>query len=474
MTSLRPPEPRRSAGRIAWAPLWASMGLLFVVGCRNLPELKPLQLDGFPANVRSQIEGADKSARAVPPSSTAAGHLGMVLQAYRLAAAAEAAYLRAIALEPTSFPFHFYLGVVQSEQQHDAAAVASFREALALAPSDVETQIRLAAALGRAGQVAEAEKIYRALLANAEDRWPDVHFAFGEMLQLAGRHAEAAAAFEEACRVYPTYGPAHYAAASMYRRLGRDAEAESHLKAYEEAPQDGPTRRFNPLLEAIELLDESVTGLIARGQRLETAGHHDSAGELYERALAIEPGSFDGHRDLVWIYARLQDFDRAEKHYQAAMAIDPTSARLFIYYSVMLQAKGDWAAAERAIRRAIVLDASIPEAYVNLATIERQAGRISSAIAAYSKALTLAPRDQQLRLQLAQLLLRSGRVDDAERVLLALVDGARSPAPGLFAAIARTYREAGQREAGSVFYWRARGMFAPQGEQIAYLVELNK
>ena len=110
------------------------------LGCARPPDLKPLQLNGISPPVQNQILEAHRKASANPKDAVSNARLGMILQAYQRWEAAETAYHRALARDPRSFEWLYYLGVVQQEQQHDAPAADSFRQALILRPKDPDAR----------------------------------------------------------------------------------------------------------------------------------------------------------------------------------------------------------------------------------------------------------------------------------------------------------------------------------------------
>jgi DNA-binding transcriptional MerR regulator len=117
------------------------------------------------------------------------------------------------------------------EDESPDEARAAYLRVLALAPAHAEAHVNLGRLLHDAGDLAGAERHYRAGLAAAPD---DVVAAFnlGVALEDLGRLDEAVAAYEGALAVDAGCADAHYNLARLHERLGRKAAALRHLSAY--------------------------------------------------------------------------------------------------------------------------------------------------------------------------------------------------------------------------------------------------
>ena len=433
-----------AAGVLLLTALWTA--------CGRLPELAPPSLEGTAPEVRQPFQQAWRNASSHPADPRINGTYGMLCQAYRRWHSAEVAYLRAIAKSPESFEWHYYLAVVRQEQQHDADAALSLRQALRLRPGHADTRRRLAATLLRLGQLAESETLYRELLA-ANPADAESAFGLGSALRALGQPAAAVDAFENACRLFPPYGAAHYAAAALHRQLKNDDQAKRHLEAYRNNQNAAP-RQDNPLLDAVDEMDRSAAALLRRGEVLESAGRHLEAAELLERVLRIDPANLIARTDLVWIYANLGQFEKGERRYREALAMDGKQAKLEVYYCVLLANQGKLADAEKAVRRGLAIDPAYPDAYYDLALVVKRQGRKADAVGYFRQALRQEPNSRKARFELGKLLLEMGREQEAETEFLAMI-GATPDQQQYLKVVAKAYRDTRREAARSRFARKA-------------------
>lgn len=161
----------------------------------------------------------------VEPTPSAPHHfvLGYVFQGAGRLAEAEAAYRRAIELDPNDAQVHNNLGNVLRDLDRAAEAEAEFRRALALNPRSANAHVNIGNMLRRRGELAEAEASYRHAIAIK----PDLAEAFdnlGVALQDQGRLDEAEAAYRAAIAARPDFANAHKNLGLVLLLSGRFAE----------------------------------------------------------------------------------------------------------------------------------------------------------------------------------------------------------------------------------------------------------
>jgi len=125
-------------------------------------------------------------------------------------------------------------------------AIATYQAALRL-PGDLErvknnlawaTSARSnrlfarAFALQQGGQLDEAIRIYRALLADNHG-WVNAHYNLAHALMTQGKCEEAVAEFERTLALQPVYPSAHLHLASCLEKLGKPLDAAQHRAIYE-------------------------------------------------------------------------------------------------------------------------------------------------------------------------------------------------------------------------------------------------
>lgn len=204
-------KPLRHAQRLAIAtlPFIVAIGLaplaVFAGGCASAPPPAPTELSADPpldganaGRAESELQRAvafiknEKWAEAKahidvaladrPDDADANYYLGVVSEGLQDTAAAEAAYRKAIAKDPSLVEAATNLAAIYLEAASPRAdeAIVLLQGALAKKSDDPALLRNLAYALGLKGDVDEASKAYDRLLAKGEDA--QVRFAYGSML----------------------------------------------------------------------------------------------------------------------------------------------------------------------------------------------------------------------------------------------------------------------------------------------------
>lgn len=114
------------------------------------------------------------------------------------------------------------------EESDVAAARAAYSDALEAHSDHLDARINLGRLLHLAGELREAERIYRA----AEHSSALLSFNLAILLEDLNRKAEAAKAYLEALAQDPTLHDAHFNLAILHERANEPREALRHLLAY--------------------------------------------------------------------------------------------------------------------------------------------------------------------------------------------------------------------------------------------------
>ena len=211
----------------------------------------------------------------------------------------------------------------------------------------------------QAGEVEDAERLYRALIAAAPDS-AAAHCNLGSLLRTSGRMAEAAAALDRAIALEPTLAVAHCELASCQHARGEGAEAIASAE------------------EAIRLNPDYAEAHANRGLFLHDAGRREAALESLGRAVELRPAwpQALGLRGVA-----LRELDRPE------------------------EALTDF---DTALRHA----PEAPGTHSNRAAALHDMGRYDDALVAHARAVSLAPEWPELGWNQAQTLLLTGRFEE--------------------------------------------------------------
>ena len=127
---------------------------------------------------------------------------------------------------------------VELEAGDAAAAMAAYRRALAIDPDLADAHLNLGRLLHEGGDPARAETHYRRALA-IDPGDALATYNLGVALQDRQQPREAAAAYEEAIALDPTLADAHFNLSGIYEHLGEKAAAFRHLRTYRSLTGNG-------------------------------------------------------------------------------------------------------------------------------------------------------------------------------------------------------------------------------------------
>jgi tetratricopeptide (TPR) repeat protein/SAM-dependent methyltransferase len=247
----------------------------------------------------------------------------------------------------------------------------------------------------RAGKLAEAENLYRQVLA-VDPRQPEAlhllgvlareagrhdvaaeligaaiaidgtiaryHLNLGSVLQDHGRLAEAVAAYESAIRLQPDYALAHYNLAIVLKELGR---LEDSIAA------SGAAIRSKPDFAAAH------SNL---GNALKEAGRFEEALTAFATAIRIDPDFADAHYNLGNALKEIGRSDDAVLSYRAAIRSKPDFAAAHSNLGNVLKESGRADDALAAYHAALRIDPDLVEAHTNLAVALKELGRFAEAL----------------------------------------------------------------------------------------------
>ena len=328
-------------------------------------------------------------------------------------------------------------------------------------------------ALGRhrAGDLAEAESLYRQVVAQEPGHASALH-NLGLLAQSAGRLPEASDWLQRASASNPDDATCHNNLGNVLRELGQPREALAAYRAAVRVDPDYLNAYFNladTLMdsgEAAEAADcyrqilrlraddqEALGGL---GIALMSLGKPNDAMACFERAIMLRPNDPLAHFNIATAHREQQRPDAALASYRKALAINPGYAAAHNNVGLLLKSKGerdqsaqafrdalranprhmparlnlvslllednDPECAEAQCREALAIDPDHPDALQNLGTALVKQNRLREAVECYERVLRLMGDDIQAYLKLASALIGLRQRDNAERVLRQALD----------------------------------------------------
>ncbi len=425
------------------------------------PALPKLALEAYPPAAREAIARAHRAAAERPSDADAAGRLGRVLHAWEQWDAARESYARAAALDPRAFDWPYLEAVVLQRLARPGEAAARLEAALGVKPDDLPARLRLAEALLDAGDLDRSAQLFARLTDPACQ--PAAQFGLGRIAASRGDHAKAIGHLERAVGLFPEFGAAHYALALAYRAAGRRDDAQAALQKHATFGARWPAVE-DPLVGAVLALRDDAAALLQRGVKHADAGKLDAAIEAHEAALAADPSLAQAHANLISLYGRVRNWEKAEAHYRAVVKLAVNVADAHYDYGVLLGLQERWDEAAGAYREALALNPLHARARNNLGQIHERRQQIDAAAAEYARAVESQPTLRIARFNLGRMLIALGRPDEAIRELQALTEPRDAEAPRYLFALATAYVRAGRRDEGVTWALAARDLAVKHGD----------
>jgi len=226
----------------------------------------------------------------------------------------------------------------------------------------------------RAGRLAEAEALYRQILAVQPNHADALHL-LGLIAHQTGRHELAVQWICKALAIEPNYPAAHGNIGEAYRALGKSDEAIASYR------------------RALELKPDYEQACYNLGIALRERGQLDEAIAAYRRALHLKPDYLEAHLNLGIALSDRGQFEEAIAEYRRALALQPDLPETYNNLAIALKDRGQLDEAVAACRQAIRLNPGFPEAHSTLGSLLKDLGQLDDAVAAYRRAVQLQPMD---------------------------------------------------------------------------------
>ncbi len=293
--------------------------------------------------------GKEKFASVYPEIILLTGHnartwtrLGLLLEDLQRFDEAEAAYHKAIEIDPNYGWARYYLGNLLKDLKRFDDAEAACHKAIEIDP-------------------------------NFAKAWNNL----GNLPKDLERFDEAEAACRKAIEIDPNYARAWYNLGNLLEDLERFDEAETaYRKTIEIDPND-----VEPWYNLGNLLKNNLK-------------RFDEAEAAYRKAIEIDPNYGWAWNNLGILLAdNLKRFDEAEADFRKAIETDPNDAIAWYNLGNLLIDLKRFDEAEAAYRKAIEIDPNFARAWNNLGNLLIDLKRFDEAEAAYRKAIEIDPND---------------------------------------------------------------------------------
>lgn len=292
----------------------------------------------------------------------------------------------------------------------------------------VEQALQTALQHHRAGQLQQAEQIYRQVLA-ADPNNADALNLFGVLAHQLRRDEIAVQSITRAIAVRPEVAEFHFNRGEALYAMGRFAEAMADFqKTLEIQPENaeawndlGITQHASEQLgdaekslrRAVELRPESAQAHNNLGAVLRAAERFDEAIEIFIRAATLNPEFVEAHYNLGTTLMAAGKIDEAIASLKKATELRPDYFQAYINLSHALEIRRSSDEAVAAARKAVELRPDSADAFRNLGTALQRQGKLSEGAISYAQGLKLRPHDAALLSNLGTALMAQARHAEA-------------------------------------------------------------
>lgn len=300
---------------------------------------------------------------------------------------------RGAAPSPKAAPL-FATAVARHQAGNLAEAEGLYRQVLAIDPGHAESYHYLgilASQVGR-GDIAVA-MIGKAIALKATD--PAYHDSLGAALRGQGRLDDAAAAHRQALALKPDFFQGHVNLGNVLKDQGR---LEDCIASY---------RR------AAALKPDSAIAHNNLGGALKDQGRLAEAEASCRKALALKADYPEAHGNLAVALTEQGRLDDAILSFRRALALKPDYVNAHFNFGNALWRRGDLAEAIASYEQAVSLKPNFADAHNNLGAVLAEQGRPADATIAYGRALALKPDYAIAHNNLGNALLDLGRLEEA-------------------------------------------------------------
>jgi FkbM family methyltransferase len=173
-------------------------------------------------------------------------------------------------------------------------------------------------------------------------------------------------------------------------------------------------------LEAIDAYRDAITrrpdfadAYVNLGTTVLTLGQPEEAAALYRQAIAINPENAVAYCNLGKVLQDLGRSDEAIEQYRTAIALQPDDAGIHVNFGAALIERRAWDDAITVTQRAIALQPANAMAHANLGTAQLNLGRHAEALLCCRRAMALDPKGVAINASLGGAMLELGALPEA-------------------------------------------------------------
>jgi protein O-GlcNAc transferase len=247
---------------------------------------------------------------------------------------------------------------------------------------DIDAQLQAALQWQQRGELAEADRLYRQILAVVPDQPLALH-RLGLLAIQAGHEVAALEWLWKSIQAAPQEADFYSNLGLVLSRLGRFEEACAVME------------------QAVRLAPRSPQLYSNWGHILHAGGRSRDAVPVLQRAIDLQPNHAEAMNNLAVVYQNLQAWPSSIDVLRRLLSSHPADARAYYHLGLAYDALGEKSAAKNALQQSLVIAPTQAEAHNQLGKIYFEEGRWSEAIEALAQALHYRPQYLQATMNLA-------------------------------------------------------------------------
>ncbi len=315
-------------------------------------------------------------------------------------------------------------------RHHQAGRLAEaeqvYRQILAIDPDHADSLHLLGMIADRGGRPAAAIEMIRRSIA-IDPAQASYHSNLGTILQAQGKLDEAVACYGRAVALRPEWP-------EVYSNLGNVLEAQGKLEEAVAAHQRALSRKPD--------FAEAWSNL---GNTRRAQGNLPEAVACFERALALKPDYADAYNNLGSALGAQNRLDDAVACYERALALKPDFASAHNNLGNVFLDQDRLEDARAQYERALALNPSFANPHNSLGRIDKVQGRFEEAMAHYERAIAIRPDYHEAHFSRAEI--KSFRPGDPDLAALEALAGradlSADKAPYVHFALAKALEDCG-------------------------------
>ncbi|MFK8029321.1 MAG: tetratricopeptide repeat protein [Gammaproteobacteria bacterium] len=328
--------------------------IILVCGCSDktvsapqealeLPPLPTISVDKLDEETQLKFDEIQQMLASNPRDGRSNAQFARLLHAYSLYAPAAIVYERCVALRPNDLECLYLEALTKRQLGNNEAASELLAQLVRRKPHFPRAAVVLASTYSEQGKLELAEPLFEQAVNKSAD---NLEAAYGLSMVLLdqGELERAKSILLGIHKNGQNFGIVHAALATLSRQQGRLEDAAFYTAAAQRFA-DSKIPFTDAVLWAVQ--DEQVgeQRLVKDAAALFKQGRLREAAAVYVKAVVVNPQNSTSHTSLVGIYGQLGNTRGAQRHFEKARELNPTSVAPLMAMGTVQLKRGNFAGA---------------------------------------------------------------------------------------------------------------------------------